>query len=105
MPDVFMAGYGAIWTPPPGRALYDDQGGGIGYNLYDRFDLGTPASSTLYGTQATLQRTINSIHAIGGNAYVDLLWNHSGFRSNSTSGFAAQGGYPDFDQPQRSPTP
>ena len=30
-PDVFMAGYGAVWTPPPGRALYDDQGGGIGY--------------------------------------------------------------------------
>ena len=39
-PDLFHAGYGAVWTPPPGRALYDDQGGGIGYNLYDRFDLG-----------------------------------------------------------------
>src|ERR1041385_1178487 len=49
-PDLFIAGYGAAWTPPPGRALYDDQGGGIGYNLYDRFDLGKAGDPTLYGT-------------------------------------------------------
>jgi hypothetical protein len=45
VPDIFMAGYGGLWTPPPGRALYDDQGGGIGYNLYDRFDLGRAGRS------------------------------------------------------------
>src|SRR3569832_1452165 len=50
-PDLFNAGYGAVWTPPPGRALYDDQGGGIGYNLYDRFDLGKAGDTTLYGTE------------------------------------------------------
>src|SRR5213592_1634065 len=50
-PDLFMAGYGALWTPPPGRALYDDQGGGIGYNLYDRFDMGKAGDRTLYGTE------------------------------------------------------
>src|SRR3982750_3631128 len=50
LPDVFMAGYGALWTPPPGRALYVDQGGGIGYDIYDRFDLGQAGDPTLYGT-------------------------------------------------------
>src|SRR5215213_7762454 len=50
-PDIFMSGYGALWTPPPGRALYDDQGGGIGYNLYDRFDIGNALYPTLYGTE------------------------------------------------------
>ena len=33
---------------------------------------------------------------MGGNAYIDLLWNHSGFKDNSTTGFSASGGYPGF---------
>ena len=37
--DVFMAGYGAVWTPPPGRA--DTGNFSVGYDVYDRFDLGT----------------------------------------------------------------
>src|SRR4051812_12273976 len=36
-PDIFLAGYGGMWTPPPGRA---DQGNlSVGYDVYDRFDL------------------------------------------------------------------
>src|SRR5262245_26120415 len=47
-PDMFMAGYGAIWTPPPGRA---DQGNlSVGYDVYDRFDLGSAGNYTLYGS-------------------------------------------------------
>src|SRR6476660_9447499 len=61
-PDLFMAGYGAIWTPPPGRALYDDQGGGIGYNLYDRFDLGKANDPTLYGTETGYRALIAANH-------------------------------------------
>ena len=39
-PDIFMAGYGFVWLPPPYRA---DQGGfSVGYDVYDRFDLGRP---------------------------------------------------------------
>ena len=38
--DVFMAGYGFVWIPPPARA---DQGDfSVGYDVYDRFDLGQP---------------------------------------------------------------
>src|SRR5574340_1498886 len=36
-PDVFKAGYGAIYTPPPGRA--DSGNVSVGYAQYDRFDL------------------------------------------------------------------
>lgn len=78
MPDVFMSGYGAIWTPPPGRALYDDQGGGIGYNLYDRFDLGKAGDSTLYGTEKQYRALINSAHQTGGDVYVDYVHHHVG---------------------------
>src|SRR4051794_34231251 len=70
MPDVFMAGYGATWTPPPGRALYDDQGGGIGYNIYDRFDLGKAGDRTLYGTETGYRSLINAMHRTSGDAYV-----------------------------------
>src|SRR2546423_333220 len=76
--DVFSAGYGAIWTPPPGRALYDDQGGGIGYNIYDRFDLGKANDTTLYGTETGYRSMINSVHRMNGDAYVDFVHHHVG---------------------------
>src|SRR5437868_776571 len=77
-PDLFMAGYGAIWTPPPGRALYDDQGGGIGYNLYDRFDMGKAGDRTLYGTEKQYRALINAEHQTGGDVYVDYVHHHVG---------------------------
>src|SRR5438874_4432155 len=77
-PDLFMAGYGAIWTAPPGRALYDDQGGGIGYNLYDRFDLGKANDPTLYGTEAGYRALINAAHRMNGDVYVDFVDHHVG---------------------------
>src|SRR5438876_7605273 len=73
MPDVFMAGYGAIWTPPPGRALYDDQGGGIGYNLYDRFDLGKAGDGTLFGTEKGYRTLVTATHQMNGDVYVDYV--------------------------------
>src|SRR5438874_1327067 len=77
-PDLFMAGYGSIWTPPPGRALYDDQGGGIGYNLYDRFDLGKAGDTTLYGTETGYRALINATHRANGDVYVDFIHHHVG---------------------------
>src|SRR4051812_43293350 len=77
-PDVFMSGYGAIWTPPPGRALYDDQGGGIGYNLYDRFDMGKAGDPTLYGTDKQYRALINGVHQSNGDVYVDYVHHHVG---------------------------
>ena len=77
-PDLFMAGYGSIWTAPPGRALYDDQGGGIGYNIYDRFDLGKANDPTLYGTETGYRALINAAHRMNGDVYVDFVDHHVG---------------------------
>jgi hypothetical protein len=94
MPDVFAAGYGSIYTPPPGRAQTGNTS--VGYDPYNRFDLGSAGNPTTYGTAAGLKQMVSSIHAMGGNSYVDLLWNDSGFNDTATPGFAAAGGYPGF---------
>ena len=39
MADIFAAGYGAVYTPPPGRADSGNQS--VGYDQYDRFDFGS----------------------------------------------------------------
>ena len=38
MADIFVAGYGRMWLPPPARA--DSGGLSVGYDVFDRFDLG-----------------------------------------------------------------
>src|SRR5438270_1103270 len=91
-PDIFIAGYGTVYTPPPGRA--DSGNFSVGYDPYDRFDLGKPGNPTLYGTEAGLKAMVNSIHRMGGNSFIDLVWNHSGFSDSATPGFVAAGGYP-----------
>lgn len=77
-PDYFMAGYGAVWTPPPGRALNTAAGGGIGYDIYDRFDLGTARDETLYGTETGYKTLIKSVQRTGGSVYVDYVHHHVG---------------------------
>jgi len=91
MPDIFQSGYGAVYLPPPG---YSTSTNSVGYDVYNRFDLGTAAQPTTYGTQSELQAAVQGIHSIGGKAYVDLLWNDSGSMNSNTPGFAASGGYP-----------
>src|SRR4051812_26384069 len=98
-PDYFMAGYGGLWTPPPGRA--DSGDGSVGYDVYDRFDLGQSGHPTQYGTESGLKAMIGSIHKAAGRAYLDLVWNHDGFSQWSTSDdqghtFLNAGGYPGF---------
>ena len=94
MPDVFAAGYGGVYTPPPSRAESGNQS--VGYDVYDRFDLGSAGNPTLYGTGNGLKQMISSIHTMGGSSYIDMVWNHDGFADAGTSGFAAAGGYPGF---------
>jgi len=76
--DLHAAGYGGLWTPPPGRALYTAAGGGIGYDIYDRFDLGSPRDTTLYGTELGYRRVVSEAQRIGGNVYVDYVHHHVG---------------------------
>jgi hypothetical protein len=92
--DAFLAGYGSLWTPPPGRADSGNQS--VGYDVYDRFDLGRAGNPTLYGTQTGLRSVVGSAHRAGLDIYIDYIINHSGFSNLGTPGFANAGGYPGF---------
>jgi alpha-amylase len=94
VPDIFNAGYGTIFTPPPGRADSGNQS--VGYDVYNRFDLGSPGNPTLYGTEEGLKTLVAALHQAGTSYYSDLVWNHDGFSDLNTPGFAASGGYPGF---------
>lgn len=90
--DIFVAGYGFVWLPPPFRA---DQGDfSVGYDVYDRFDLGRPGRPTLYGTEDGLKSLARMLHRAAVSLHVDFVLNHAGFSSLSTPGFVAAGGYP-----------
>ena len=93
-PDIFLAGYGFVWLPPPSRA---DQGDfSVGYDVYDRFDLGRPGRPTLYGTEDGLKILARTLHRAGLSLQLDFVVNHNGFSNLGTQGFAAAGGYPGF---------
>ena len=91
IPDFEAAGFGQVYLPPPGLTT---NGLSVGYDVYDRFDLGTAAQPTLYGTQNEFEQVVKDVHQVGGNVYADLLWNSSGEMNLGTTGFAASGGYP-----------
>jgi len=91
-PDLFMAGYGAVWTPPPGRGDTGDHT--VGYDVYDRFDLGQWDKRTLYGTETGIKRTATMFHRAGLDLHVDFVLNHNGFSDLATPGFYEAGGYP-----------
>lgn len=94
MADIFEVGYGQMWLPPPQRADTGDLS--VGYDVFDRFDLGKAGDETLYGTETALKTTISAAHDASVKMYTDFVPNHNGFRNSSTPGFAAQGGYPGF---------
>lgn len=93
-PDIFAAGYGGLWIPPIGRA--DQSDFSVGYDQYDRFDLGYAGKPTLYGTESGIKQMNRTLHRGGMSVYVDLVWNHNGFTNLSNAGFTAAGGYPGF---------
>jgi len=94
MPDVFMAGYEATWLPPPERGSAGTAS--IGYDLFDRFDLGTELEPTHYGTENSFRRVVDTFHRANVLVYVDWIMNHNASQDNSTPGFVDAGGYPGF---------
>lgn len=94
MADIFQVGYGQMWLPPPQRA--DSGNHSVGYDVYDRFDLGSPRNETLYGTETSLRASIASAHNASVRMYTDFIPNHNGFRNGNNASFAAAGGYPGF---------
>lgn len=99
--DLHAIGFGGLWTPPPGRALNTPAGGGIGYDIYDRFDLGRPRDPTLYGTETGFRRVIREFQKTGGSVYVDFVHHHLGsfdiFPGNAPGPYVqARQDYPGF---------
>jgi hypothetical protein len=92
IPDLFLAGYGFVWVPPPFRADTGDTS--VGYDVYDRFDLGRPGRPTTYGTEEGLKALARMLHRAGLSLHVDFVMNHNGFSNLGTPGFVAAGGYP-----------
>ncbi|MGH7132588.1 MAG: alpha-amylase family glycosyl hydrolase [Phycisphaerales bacterium] len=98
MPDAFMSGYAATWIPPVWKASY----GSAGYDCFDRFDLGSPDSPTMYGTEAHFRQMVMEFHKAGIDVYVDLIMNHNSSRTTN-SAFLADGGWPGFYLPASGP--
>ena len=89
MPDIFMAGYDALWIPPTGKA--DTGALSVGYDVFDRFDL-----NNLYGNGDQLTQLIKEAHKAKICVYADIVLNHNGFRDLGAAGFVKVGDYPGF---------
>ena len=92
MPDIFGAGYGSLLTPPPARA--DSGNSSVGYDVYNRFDLGSANDPTAYGTLQGYENLIAATHQMGGYFYTDYSMGHNGFSNSATAGFVQAGAYP-----------
>ena len=80
MPELAEAGYDSLWLPPPTKG---SGGLSVGYDLWDRFDLGSKdqrgSVRTRYGTEADLLRMIEIAHRFGIRVYFDNVMNHNAF--------------------------
>ncbi len=94
MADIHAVGYGSLWLPPPARA--DSGPFSVGYDVFDRFDLGKPRDETLYGTESSFGALTGAANAAGVDVYTDLIINHNGFGNRLDGNFVAAGGYPGF---------
>lgn len=94
MADIHTVGYGRMWVPPVSRA----GGGGfsVGYDMFDRFDLGSAQDPTRYGTDTGFRALVAAAHKAGVGVNPDLIWNHNAFSDYRDTTLVAQGGYPGF---------
>ncbi len=92
MPDAFMSGYGATWLPPVSKSRSANS---VGYDPYERFDLGSPSSPTAYGTESAFRAVVGEFKAANILVYVDSVLNHNSSRDGSTF-FQQEGGWPGF---------
>ena len=87
LPELAEMGYDGMWIPSPCKSpvsgVFPNGGGGnVGYNMYDRFDLGQiPQRGTLrtrYGTLGELQNMVRNLHQVDAKIYPDVVYNHYG---------------------------
>lgn len=105
-PDMFIAGYNALWLPPPSKASFQSPG----YDPFDRFDLGKPPinatnatrARTTYGTEQSFGAMIDELKRANAQIYIDGIFNHNSGRTTSDF-FLSQGGWPGFWIPRENP--
>jgi len=80
IPELAEAGYDSLWLPPPCKG---SGGLSVGYDLWDRFDLGSKDQRgtvrTKYGTEAELLELVETAHRFGLRVYFDNITNHNAF--------------------------
>lgn len=91
-PVFFEAGYDGVWTPPPTKGRSDNT---VGYDVFDRFDLGSPEAPTAYGTEDGLLAAFRELQRSGGRVFPDAILNHNSGR-DASGGFQTAGGWPGF---------
>ena len=73
-------GFDGIWIPPPCKGRRDKGQDGMGYDLFDHYDLGLKyqkgKTATRFGNQDSLLRLIAVAHANGLDVYPDIVLNH-----------------------------
>jgi len=71
-------GFDGVWVPPPAKAASGRAG--MGYDLYDHYDLGNKfqkgTTGTRFGDQDAFLRMIAVAHANGLEVYPDIVLNH-----------------------------
>lgn len=76
--DLASAGFSAVWIPPCYKE--NNGGSGVGYGVYDLFDLGEfnqkGSTRTKYGTNTQLVDTIKTVQRQGLQVYADVVFNH-----------------------------
>ena len=84
LPKAVEAGYDSFWIPPPtkGPVGTSTKWANVGYNLYDRFDVGDVPQrgsvATRYGTRGSLRNMIDNAHHLGIKIIPDIVMNHYG---------------------------
>lgn len=87
LPEVAEIGYESIWTPPPAKSPIGGPypfayGGNVGYNSFDRFDLGDKPQrghwETRYGSRTALRNMVDNAHQMDLKIYPDIVFNHTG---------------------------
>ena len=84
LPKVAEIGYDSLWIPPPtkGPVGTSVKWANVGYNLYDRFDLGDVPQrgtrETRYGTRGSLRAMVDNAHRLGIKIIPDIVMNHNG---------------------------
>ena len=84
LPKVAEIGYDQLWIPPPtkGPVGTSTKWANVGYNLYDRFDIGDVpqrgSRETRYGSRGSLRAMVDNAHNLGIKIIPDIVMNHNG---------------------------